>query len=331
MNILKDSKLSTKIVLGFSIVAFVLIAAVGITIFQVQKSSAVTNRVVDLRVPTANASLMMLNGINHSLAALRGWMLLGNEKFKSERTTAWDEEITPSLDSMVEFSKTWTNPKNKDRLASIQTTLDDLKTFQAEIEVIAQTTENTPANKILFEEAAPKASLMVANITKLIDLEAEQGATEERKALLGMMADVRGTTGLSLAAIRAYLLSGDKAFTTQFETLWAKNIRRFGDLTNQTNLLTPEQLKAFTDFSKARTEFLPLHALTRIRSFDSKVPVIVCTGNLDLNLATMAGLGVQEIVRKPFTKHALCSAVGRAQIRAGIRSECPDFSDVLIG
>lgn len=258
MNIIKKSKLSTKIGLGFSIVAFVLIAAVGITIFQVQKSSAVTNRVVDLRVPTANASLMMLNGINHSLAALRGWMLLGNEKFKSERKIAWDKEITPSLESMLEFSKTWTNPDNVSRLDSIQSTLTNFKTFQDEIEAIAQTTENTPANKILFEEAAPMASLMVANITKLIDLEAEQGATAERKALLGMMADVRGTTGLSLAAIRAYLLSGDETFTAQFETLWAKNIRRFGDLTTQTNLLTAKQLKAFNDFRKARTEFLPL-------------------------------------------------------------------------
>lgn len=74
-----------------------------------------------------------------------------------------------------------------------------------------------------------------------------------------------------------------------------------------------------------------LHALTRIRSFDSKVPVIVCTGDLDLNLEMVAGLGVQEIVRKPFTKHALCSAVARAQIRKATRSECSDFSVMLNG
>ena len=255
---MKNSKLSTRIGLAFSILPIILIITIGITIFEVNTSSKITSRVIDLRVPTANSSLMMLNGINHSLAALRGWMLLGNEKFKSERAAAWDEEINPSLEAMKKFSETWTNQKNVERLESIQTTLTEFRGFQDEIEAIAQTVENTPANKLLLEEAAPTAAAMVANITKLIDLEAEQEATAERKALLGMMADVRGTTGLSLAAIRAYLLSGDKAFTNQFETLWAKNIRRFGDLNTQTNLLNAEQLTAFSAFSKARTEFLPL-------------------------------------------------------------------------
>ena len=33
-----------------------------------------------------------------------------------------------------------------------------------------------------------------------------------------------------LGAIRAYLLSGDESFKNQFDQLWAKNTKRFGDL-----------------------------------------------------------------------------------------------------
>ncbi|MGR3174306.1 MAG: methyl-accepting chemotaxis protein, partial [Candidatus Scalindua sp.] len=101
-------------------------------------------------------------------------------------------------------------------------------------------------------------TVMVSSITKMIDLEAELAATPERKALLGMMADVRGTTARGLANIRAYLLSGNEKFKKLFNVMWAKNIRRFGDLTDNAVLLSSEQAGAFKAFSSAREEFAPL-------------------------------------------------------------------------
>lgn len=92
----------------------------------------------------------------------------------------------------------------------------------------------------------------------MINIEATQPATPERKALLGIMADVRGTTARSLANIRAYLLSGNANFKDSFDVMWTKNIKRFGDLTSQQALLTPEQLQLFKEFSSARTAFAPL-------------------------------------------------------------------------
>jgi methyl-accepting chemotaxis protein len=69
----KDTKLGVKLGLGFAFVALILVVAVLTSIWQVGKTTTVTNRVMELRAPTAQASLAMLNGINHSLAALRGW------------------------------------------------------------------------------------------------------------------------------------------------------------------------------------------------------------------------------------------------------------------
>ncbi len=135
---------------GFGVLAFVLISAVLTTIWQVGKTNEVTNTVIALRVPTAQASLSMLNGMNHSLAALRGWIILGKDKFKDERTMAWSEEIEPSLAKMKHFSHNWTNTKNIERLSIIEKKLKDFKNFQQEIEDIAQSIDNTPALKILF-------------------------------------------------------------------------------------------------------------------------------------------------------------------------------------
>ncbi len=250
--------IGTKMRCGFGVLVFVLIAAVLTTMWQVKKSNTVTNRFVELRTPTTHSSLAMKNGVNHSLAALRGWIILGNDKFKEGRSKAWNEEIDISLDNLKKYSTNWTNPKNVERLNIIEKNIKDFKVYQHEIEDIAQKLDNTPANKLLFEEAAPKAAIMVTNITKLIDLEADMEATADRKALLAMMADVRGTTGLSLANIRAYLLSGDEVFKKKLDKFWAKNVRRFGDLKDNANLLSPEQAEAFAAFISAREQFSPL-------------------------------------------------------------------------
>lgn len=250
--------LGKKLALGFSAVTMILVVAVGTSIWEVKKTTEVTDRLIELRAPTAQSSLMMLNGMNHSLAALRGWIILGKDKFKEERAKAWSAEIEPSLEKMRAFSVNWTNPKNIERLRTIETKLEDFRQYQKEIEDIAQTTENTPAMKILLEEAAPQAAILTSNITKMIDAELALKATAERKALLGMMADVRGTTGLALANIRAFLLSGDDKFHKLFEGLWAKNTRRFADLEKSSGLLNAEQARAFDAFRSARELFSPL-------------------------------------------------------------------------
>lgn len=75
MPILKNLSVRLKLALGFSLTTLLLCLSVGISLARSQDIEETTRRVVELRVPTSQASLMMQNGMNHSLAALRGWML----------------------------------------------------------------------------------------------------------------------------------------------------------------------------------------------------------------------------------------------------------------
>ncbi len=262
----KNMKLGTKI---SSIAAMMSVLMVGIVIFavwQVKHTQVITDRVIDLRAPTARTGVLLLNGVNHSLAALRGWIILGNPKFKTERAKALDD-INNALATMEKFSRNWTVPANVAKLQEMAALFADFERYQKEIEDIAQSKDNLPASKILLNEAAPKAAILAKEITRMIDLEAKLGATPERKALLGMMADTRGTLGLGLGAIRGYLLSGNEKFRKTFDKLWAKNGKRFGDLSKNINLLTPAQLQSYKAFKEARAEFNPLPAkMFKIRS-----------------------------------------------------------------
>ncbi len=211
---LNKLKVGTKIGLGFGLITLILMGVVLITIQQVKNMENITKRVVELRTPTAHSSLMMLNGMNHSLAALRGWVI--------------SEELS------------------------------QFKQYQQDIENIAQTDENTPARKILFDDVEPLEESMITYITRMINLEMRIPPSPKRKALLGVMADFEGTTSQALEKAEEFMLSGNEEFKKHFEETWEHNSLRFEDLKKHSNLLTEEQLKVFQRLSKTRKKLEPL-------------------------------------------------------------------------
>jgi len=258
---MKNLKVTHKLYGGFACIVLLLIIAVASSIWRVSTIKQTTDTIVSLRTPTAQSSAAMTNNINASLAALRGWMLTGNPAFKDERARIWGDigETRATIDAL---SENWTNPENVENWQTFKSTLDAFQSAQNDVEQIARSTEEQPALKMLVEQATPRAAIMAQSITEMIDLELAGGPAANfsgnRTQLLGMMADVRGTLGLGLANIRAYLLTGEDKFVQKFEKLWAKNETRFTDLGNAVTRLSGAQKKAFEAFAAARAEFAPL-------------------------------------------------------------------------
>lgn len=255
-------KIGGRIYAGCFALVAVLVVSVVTTLVSVRQIETNVQRLDGLRIPTSNSSQSMVRDIYGTLAALRGWMLTGNPDFKVEREAVW-QNIAQLRGKIDELSTNWTNPENVDSWNAFKVVLDEFAEAQNQVEALAKSPDQFPATKILIEEAAPLAASMVADITKMIDIEGNlPPASDEhqRKKLLGMMADVRGTLSLSLANIRAFLLTGDKDFQANFETLWVKNSKRFEDLTGSKDQLKPDQLEAFERFLASRENFAPLPA-----------------------------------------------------------------------
>ncbi|MDA1109455.1 MAG: HAMP domain-containing protein [Nitrospinae bacterium] len=226
-----------------------------------------TKRVVDLRTPTAHASLMMLNGINHSLASLRGWILLGDPKFKEERTIAWEEQINPSLKAMHGLAPNWTDLENKTRLKSIEEEINNFITVQQKTEDIAQTPENFPARKILFETAEPLEKSIVALVSDMIALEMKVQTTPQRKRLVEILANIETTTSLALERADEFLLSGKQEFKRESQENWKKNVEQMETLQKNEQTLTKEQIRDFKKLQISLSQLGPLLAdIIRIRS-----------------------------------------------------------------
>ena len=252
-------KISQRLALGFGAMAVILAIAVGMTIWNVSAIDKTSKRIVNLRMPTASASSNMVKNIYGSLAHLRGYMLTGAKGFKSQRAEVW-ADIDKTVASMDELSKSWTNPKNVENLQVFKGIIEEFRIAQQQVEDVAKTPAEQPATLILTRDAAPLAGVMIKSISNMIDLELQgQGGTGgDRVQILGMMADTRGSFGLGLANIRAYLLTGDDKFAKAFDDLWKKNTKRFGDLSGQLQNLSGAQRVAFKDFADKRKNFSPL-------------------------------------------------------------------------
>jgi methyl-accepting chemotaxis protein len=219
----RDMTIGKKVGLGFGIITLILMGVVLVTIQQVRTMETITKRVVELRIPMAHASLMMLNGINHSLASLRGWILLGDQKFMTERSIAWKDQINPSLKLMHELAPNWTEPKNKTRLKSIEEEINIFKMAQQKIEDMAQTKENFPAQKILFNQAEPLEKSIVATVSKMIELGIKEKIMPKNKRQIEILANIETTTSLALERADEFLLSGKEEFKKESLENWKKN------------------------------------------------------------------------------------------------------------
>jgi len=253
------NSLSKQIGFGYALILSIFIISLILTLKQLNNIEASSDKIKDLRSPTARSSLMLLNGINHSLAALRGWMLIGyeegGEKFIRERKKAWNEEITKSIDEMDLLSAHWTNAENIKHLRSIKSSLKDFESYQNQIEIIANSDRNREASEILFTEAAPKAAILMAEVTTMIELEKTRDSSITRKNILAILADLRGSFGLCLANIRAFILSGDDKFRVKFEQQWKINSYNFSQLSLNRDHLNKKQLLAYENFSRVRADF----------------------------------------------------------------------------
>lgn len=251
-----------RLFLGFATILVIMIAVSMYTHLSLSKTEQIKDRLLHLRMPTVQAGAEIENGINLSLAGLRGYMILGKNPakaaiFKNERSRGW-HEIDNALAKMEELSKTWTDPKNVELLKEMRTEIEIFRIAQQEVETISHTSENIPAFNMLLTEAVPRASKIMAAITSLINEEASLESTNERKHLLKLFADSRGSFAIGLANIRAYLLSGDIQFRDNFNAKWEINEARFNEINNKmTGLLSIEQKATWQEYSSVREEFAP--------------------------------------------------------------------------
>ncbi|WP_085297425.1 HAMP domain-containing methyl-accepting chemotaxis protein [Cognaticolwellia mytili] len=263
-----------KLGFSFGIILVLMIISAVVTYSLIDDNEEIQDQVINLRMKTVLLGKDVINGVNQSLAGLRGYIILGNDPkkalaMKEARKSAWIA-IEKAIKEFDILAKSWTDPTNVKHLQDIKLALEAFKIAQQEIESISHTDRNIASYQLLLTDAAPRADQMLTHITNIIDEESFLEATTARKSLLKNLADIRGSFAVGTANIRAYLLSGEDVFKNKFEAKWQINQQRVDTINeNQVLLFTPSQNKSWTEFINVRNEFIDLPAqMFNLRSRD---------------------------------------------------------------
>ncbi|MFT5163595.1 MAG: methyl-accepting chemotaxis protein [Alteromonadaceae bacterium] len=250
-----------KLASGFGIVIIAIFVATLLNVYQLSKMKEGQTLVVKVRYPIVMAGKDLINGMNQSLAALRGYMILGSEpqaaqKFKTERQLALQniEKSITFLDAIIDSM----DKRSINIISKIKQSLSTIKENQQAIEHIAQTPQNQPALELLIEDAGPKANQMLDHLGSIIEIEADLDADEERKTLLKYLADSRGAFAISVGSLRAYLITGQSTFKDHFDANWQINTDAFLEIDETIDMLTEEQLAYWQKYETLREQFAPV-------------------------------------------------------------------------
>jgi methyl-accepting chemotaxis protein len=259
-------RLRTKFAVGFGVIALCMVGNLAYTIWTVDKSATQIEATLNNHGPIVRTHRVLLAGIQRSMASLRGWVLLGKDSFRLERQKAWDTEIYPALASLQDA---WPHmpASDQEHVDEALKSLLILQGQQKQVEAIARTQQNTPAHHLLHRDAAPQLDTIFADISLLINQEAQRPASLRRRQSLVAMANVRGMSTMAASDLRAYVESGSRQDALRMRSHWDQSMVALETLDQASESLLATQVAALKRLQATVATLEPTMArITQLRS-----------------------------------------------------------------
>ncbi|MGK5090975.1 ATP-binding protein [Deltaproteobacteria bacterium TL4] len=240
--------------------------------FQFRSQKQLTSRIIEKHQPTALAWVKLLNGVNHSVSAQRGWVLFGHEQFRQERLQAWELEIEPMLEQLKklyadqEFEGE--RPTEVKKFYDIRLILLELEKRQEEVDLIAHTPQNIPSQELFDTQLRPLMTTMIRNLTLI--LENTSPNIKSYPSFLKHLVELKGNLWLHQSNLQEYLLQGEELVWKGFRETLIESQRLVLDVDSTQALFEPLQRSHWRQFLKNWKDVVPLfEELRRKRNEDS--------------------------------------------------------------
>jgi len=143
-----------RLSLGFAALCALLWAVATLAAVSAQSLQAVNDRMIGLRLPVAETSARMETQVQASLAALRGFLLTGNERFRADRAEAW-RNLGILVTAMDPLAARFTSEDNRKRWQDLKELLPQISSHQDRAEAAGPGPEGT---RILVEDLVPRVT-----------------------------------------------------------------------------------------------------------------------------------------------------------------------------
>ncbi|MGE5477113.1 MAG: methyl-accepting chemotaxis protein [Bacteroidales bacterium] len=171
-----------RLALGFAALCALLMAVTAMTALSAGRLQAVNQRIVGLRLPVAETSSRMETQLQASLAALRGFLLTGNERFRADRAEAW-RNMAHLTAAMEPLAARFTSSANQERWTELKTLLPQISAYQDQAELAGPGEAGT---RILVNDLVPRVTRAVAILAgeRAADGRRTGGMVDSQKELL---------------------------------------------------------------------------------------------------------------------------------------------------
>jgi len=241
LNFIRAGNLRHRLLRSHLQIALIGVLMIGVALVSIIWLSDTAQRATSERAPMMQASTLTLNGLHRSLAEMRGWVALGDERFREGRHNAWQEEIRPALERMQRLSSNWIDPRNKQQLAQVNKLLAELEELQWWIEDVAQAPGNEPARLTLTRDVEPVAERVLTAMTAMIDEEMANGLGVEHKQQLGMMADFRAAFLHSTVMLSDFVSAAEIHYQQAYYADLDRATERLNSINDRHHLLSAQQ------------------------------------------------------------------------------------------
>jgi methyl-accepting chemotaxis protein len=256
-----------KLGAGFGAMTLILAAMVAVVVYGLSRVSAVQSDLLEVSEPSNAALAELEGGVIETVAVLRGQVILGTDRFgvldekrlERERKAAW-ARVDGALGKLRHLASQWSDESDRTRLEEIESSVATLRKTEARVQTLSKSRDDQPAMKILFDEATTLALRMSEAVETMVGVEKMLPADADRKMVLALLSDLRGSLADALGALRAYLMSGNDFFKGQFMTDWPLSKTRASALEQRKHLLDEEQIAELDDYLAAQNELDPLPA-----------------------------------------------------------------------
>ncbi len=186
-----------RLVATLTAIAMVLLLVNLIALFWLRAN---VKDLIEHRTPLVDATRQAQLGMQRCLATLRGWVALGDPRFKSERMQLWTTEIMPAVERIGDLLHAEGAGRSTAEFADLLGQLDDLRESQWWVADVAQTAGNEPARVEYELHVLPIRRTMESSLHEIAEIAAQRnGSGEEAMGYLSQVA-------LHLGACEAALL-----------------------------------------------------------------------------------------------------------------------------
>lgn len=250
-----------KLAIGFGVMILLMVATAAIAYFKVAEMNRNIAEVTEEAYPTIGACDRLMNGLNQTAAALRGYIILNSdpeqaEALKASRAEAW-RVIDQELHELVRLAKDRNGAEDDQDIDRLVSTVAQVRTAQESVEEIAHTEQNVPAQRLLSTEVASVAEKMLSALEAMLgQLDAEPAA--DQREVFRVLANSKASLQNALASLRQYVASGDEEFRSRYEAAWSSNQDRYEAGLALREGFTESQSDHWKHYTALRRQFPPL-------------------------------------------------------------------------